>query len=76
MSRAHLHHLNPFPRISVRCSERFEQVLVPELNSGQLALLLQGRFLKRVISYPKVQGKPFFRHEIFERIQDLMGSAK
>ena len=37
-----------------------------------LALLLQGHFLKPVISYPKVQGKPFFRHEIRERIREVM----
>ena len=72
VSRAHLHHLNPFPRNLADVLARFERVLVPEMNSGQLALLLQGHFLKPVISYPKVQGKPFFRHEIRERIREVM----
>jgi 2-oxoglutarate ferredoxin oxidoreductase subunit alpha len=72
VSRAHLHHLNPLPRNLADVLARFERVLVPEMNSGQLALLLQSHFLKPVISYPKVQGKPFFRHEIRQKIHEVM----
>jgi 2-oxoglutarate ferredoxin oxidoreductase subunit alpha len=72
VSRAHLHHLNPFPRNLSEVLARFERVLVPELNSGQLALLLQGRFLKPVLGFPKVQGKPFFRHDIHQRILEVL----
>jgi 2-oxoglutarate/2-oxoacid ferredoxin oxidoreductase subunit alpha len=73
VARAHLHHLNPFPANLGDVLARFEQVLVPEMNLGQLALLLQGRFLKPVVSFPKVQGKPFFRFEIHQKIRALMG---
>ena len=44
------------------------------MNLGQLALLLQGRYLKRIDSFPKVQGKPFFRFEIHDKIRELMGA--
>jgi 2-oxoglutarate ferredoxin oxidoreductase subunit alpha len=72
VSRAHLHHLNPFPGNLPEVLARFERVLVPEMNSGQLALLLQARFLKPVLGFSKVQGKPFFRHDIHERILEVL----
>ncbi len=73
VARAHLHHLNPFPANLGEVLARFERVLVPEMNLGQLALLIQGRFLKPVVSFPKVQGKPFYRFEIHQKIRALMG---
>jgi 2-oxoglutarate ferredoxin oxidoreductase subunit alpha len=72
VSRAHLRWLNPLPSNLGEVLARFERVLVPELNLGQLALLLRARYLKDVISYPKVQGKPFFRQEIYDRIRQLL----
>jgi len=51
---------------------RFERVLVPELNLGQLALLLRARFLEDVITLSKVQGRPFTRGEILDRIMLLL----
>lgn len=72
VSRAHLRHLNPFPANLGDVLDRFEKVLIPEMNLGQLALLIQGRFLKPVISYPKVQGKPFFRQEILSKIEESL----
>jgi 2-oxoglutarate/2-oxoacid ferredoxin oxidoreductase subunit alpha len=72
VSRAHLRYLNPFPHNLGDVLARFERVLVPEMNSGQLAFLLQGRFLKEVISYTKVQGKPFFRSEILAKVRALL----
>ncbi|KAB2964012.1 MAG: 2-oxoacid:acceptor oxidoreductase subunit alpha [Thermoanaerobaculia bacterium] len=72
VSRAHLHHLNPFPGNLPEVLARFERVLVPEMNSGQLAMLLQARFLKPVTSFQKVQGKPFFRQDIHQRILEVL----
>jgi 2-oxoglutarate/2-oxoacid ferredoxin oxidoreductase subunit alpha len=72
VSRAHLRWLNPFPADLGEVLARFEKVLVPELNMGQLAMLLRARYLKDVVSYPKVQGKPFFRQEIHDRIRLLL----
>jgi 2-oxoglutarate ferredoxin oxidoreductase subunit alpha len=73
VARAHLHHLNPFPRNLGEVLARFERVLIPEMNLGQLALLIQGRYLKPVVSYAKVEGKPFFRHEVHRKIREVLG---
>ncbi len=56
---AHLRHLNPFPSNLGAVLERFERVLVPELNLGQLELLIRGRFGGDVKGLHKVQGRPF-----------------
>ena len=73
VSRAHLWHINPFPRNLVDVLDRFERVLVPEMNLGQLALLLRARYLKDIETYSKVEGKPFTRDEILHRIEDMAG---
>ncbi len=73
VSRAHLRHLNPFPRNLGEVLARFDKVLVPEMNMGQLALLLRARYLKDIVSYSKVQGKPFYRHEVLAKIKELLG---
>ncbi|HEY0512189.1 MAG TPA: 2-oxoacid:acceptor oxidoreductase subunit alpha [Thermoanaerobaculia bacterium] len=72
VSRAHLRHLNPFPPNLGDVLARFDKVLLPEMNLGQLALLLRARYLKDVITLSKVQGKPFARHEILEQIQSIL----
>jgi 2-oxoglutarate ferredoxin oxidoreductase subunit alpha len=71
VSQAHLRYINPFPRNLGDVLSGFKKVLVPEINLGQLALLLQGRFLKKIDSLTKVQGLPFGAHEILDRIVEL-----
>ncbi|HVS03444.1 MAG TPA: 2-oxoacid:acceptor oxidoreductase subunit alpha [Thermoanaerobaculia bacterium] len=73
VSRAHLRWLNPLPGNLGEVLARFDRVLLPEMNSGQLALLLRARFLQDITSYSKMQGKPFFRHEIYSRILEMLG---
>ncbi|MFZ0043043.1 MAG: 2-oxoacid:acceptor oxidoreductase subunit alpha [Solirubrobacteraceae bacterium] len=65
---AQLRHLNPLPRNTGDVLRSFERVLVPELNTGQLAMLLRARFLVDVESFSKVQGQPLFAGEIAEEI--------
>ncbi len=72
VSRAHLRHLNPFPGNLGEVLASFKQVLVPEMNCGQLAFILQGKYLKEVVSLTKVEGKPFYRHEIVSRVKELL----
>jgi 2-oxoglutarate ferredoxin oxidoreductase subunit alpha len=72
VSRAHLRHLNPFPKNLGDVLARFRQVLLPEMNMGQLALLVRARFLKDIISLNKIQGQPFARHEILNKIQQIL----
>jgi 2-oxoglutarate ferredoxin oxidoreductase subunit alpha len=61
---AHLRHLNPLPANTGVVLRRYERVLVPEMNSGQLAQLLRARFLVDVESYCKLEGKPLFAAEL------------
>jgi 2-oxoglutarate/2-oxoacid ferredoxin oxidoreductase subunit alpha len=72
VSSVHLRYLNPFPRNLGDIIHRFEKVLIPELNMGQLALLIRARFLIDAVSYPKVQGKPFKIAEIIHKIEELL----
>jgi 2-oxoglutarate/2-oxoacid ferredoxin oxidoreductase subunit alpha len=65
---AQLRYLNPLPANTGDVLRSFERVLVPELNSGQLAMLLRSRFLVDVESYTKIQGQPLFASEVQEEI--------
>jgi 2-oxoglutarate/2-oxoacid ferredoxin oxidoreductase subunit alpha len=65
---AQLRHLNPLPANTGDVLRSFERVVVPELNSGQLASLLRARFLVDVESYSKVRGQPLYAAEIAELI--------
>ncbi len=73
VSHAHLRYLNPFPRNLGDIFSRFKRVLVPELNHGQLAILLRGRYgLSNVLTHNKVQGRPFTIREIAQKIESLL----
>ena len=72
VSQIHLKYLNPLPPNLGDVLTRFQRLLVPEMNSGQLALLLRAEFLREVISHSKVQGKPFFRYEIYDKIKEIL----
>ena len=71
----HLRHLNPFPRNLGEIMERFDNILVPEMNMGQLAMLLKARYLKPVISMPKVRGRPFKISELDSKIDEILSAA-
>jgi 2-oxoglutarate ferredoxin oxidoreductase subunit alpha len=70
VSSIHLRYLNPFPRNLGDILSRFEKVLVPELNMGQLALLIRARYLVDAISFPKVKGLPFRISELVQKIKE------
>ncbi len=65
---AHLHHLNPLPENTGDVLRSFDRVLVPEMNTGQLAQVLRAKFLVDVESFCKVQGQPLFAGEIEQQI--------
>jgi 2-oxoglutarate ferredoxin oxidoreductase subunit alpha len=71
VSRAHLVHLNPFPRDLGEILHRYEMVLVPEMNLGQLSRLVRAEFLVDAISMTKVKGIPFRAAEIEARIMEM-----
>ena len=72
VSSAHLRHLNPFPRNLGDVLKGFETVIIPELNLGQLALLVRARFLVDAVSYTKVKGKPFKVAELVGKIKEYL----
>lgn len=71
ISAVHLKYLNPFPKNLGDVLSRFERVIVPELNLGQLCLLLRAKYLVDAISYPKVKGKPFTITELIRQFEEL-----
>jgi 2-oxoglutarate ferredoxin oxidoreductase subunit alpha len=72
VSSIHLRYLNPFPKNLGDVLGRFEKVLIPELNLGQLALLIRGKFLIPARSFTKVKGKPFKISEIIDKIEEAL----
>jgi 2-oxoglutarate/2-oxoacid ferredoxin oxidoreductase subunit alpha len=74
VAQAHLRHLNPFPSNLGEVLRSYDKVLVPEINLGQLALLLRGKFLVDVISYNRVRGLPFTGAELAEAIEEVLSA--
>jgi 2-oxoglutarate/2-oxoacid ferredoxin oxidoreductase subunit alpha len=75
VAQAHLRHLNPFPANLGEVLRRYDKVLLPEINLGQLALLLRGRYLVDVISYNRVRGLPFQAAELAGVIEEVIAHA-
>jgi 2-oxoglutarate/2-oxoacid ferredoxin oxidoreductase subunit alpha len=74
VARAHLRHLNPLPRNTGEVLRRYEKVLVPEMNLGQLLKLLRAEFLVDAVGYNKVRGRPFRSSELAEAIVTVIES--
>jgi 2-oxoglutarate ferredoxin oxidoreductase subunit alpha len=74
VARAHLHHLNPFPRNTGDVLHRYEKVLVPEMNTGQLLQLIRAEFLIDAVGYNRVRGLPFRSSELADAITALVES--
>jgi 2-oxoglutarate ferredoxin oxidoreductase subunit alpha len=72
VSSIQLRHLNPFPTNLEQILRRFNTILVPELNQGQLVRLLRAEFLVPAIGMNKARGQPFLIEEIRARIDDLL----
>lgn len=76
VAHLHLRHLNPFPANLGEVLSRYERVVVPELNLGQLATLLQARYLTDVVSYTKVAGLPFGAEELQGVLTDVIEGVR
>jgi 2-oxoglutarate ferredoxin oxidoreductase subunit alpha len=72
VSSIQLRHLNPFPTNLEQILRRFDKILVPELNQGQLVRLLRSEFLVPAIGMNKVRGQPFLIEELRARIDELL----
>jgi len=66
VAQAHLRYINPFPKNLGAILEKYPKVLVPEMNLGQLAMLLRNQFLKDVIPCNQVRGLPFTTQELID----------
>ena len=71
----HLRHLFPFQQKLCEILRNFEQVLVPEMNLGQLSRLLRAEYLVDTISLSKLQGRPFLISEIRNRVLEILAKS-
>ncbi|WP_442938238.1 2-oxoacid:acceptor oxidoreductase subunit alpha [Nocardioides sp. Root140] len=76
VAQVHLRHLNPFPKDLGDILARYDKVLVPEMNLGQLSLLLRGKYLVDAIGYNQVRGLPLKAAELAGVIGDLVSEAE
>lgn len=74
VAHTHLKYMNPMPRNLGDIVKRYEKVLIPELNTGQLRLLIRSKFLVDAQGLNKIQGKPFLVHEIVHKIDEMLES--
>jgi len=75
VAQAHLRHLNPLPRDLGDLLKSYDAVMVPEMNLGQLSLLLRGKYLVDVVGYNQVRGLPLRASELAEAITSLIEST-
>ncbi len=75
VAQAHLRHLNPFPHNIESVLRRYDRVVIPEMNLGQLALLIRGRYLVDAMPYNQVRGLPFKAEELANVIKDVIASV-
>ena len=75
VSFIHLRHLNPLPKNLGELLARFDKVLVPEMNDGQLTTLLRANLRVEPVPFTKVTGQPFLIRELVEEIESLRGEA-
>jgi 2-oxoglutarate ferredoxin oxidoreductase subunit alpha len=75
VAHAHLRHLNPFPANTEKVLRSYRRVLIPEVNLGQLRMLIRAEFLIDAEGYNRVRGKPFTIAEIVEQAERLLGLA-
>ncbi len=75
VAHAQLRYLNPFPANTGDVLSRYRTVLIPEINLGQLAMLLRAKYLVDAVSYNRVRGKPFRIQEIVDEAERLLGDG-
>ena len=72
IGHVHLRHLNPLPRNLGDVLMRYDKVLVPEMNMGQLVMVLRAKYLVDAEGYNKIQGKPFKTSELERKIEEVL----
>jgi 2-oxoglutarate ferredoxin oxidoreductase subunit alpha len=72
VAHAHLNYLNPFPRNTGDVVRRYDKILVPEMNLGQLLKLVRAEFLVDAVGYNRVRGLPFRSSELAEAMEGML----
>ena len=72
IAQAHIRHLNPFPSNLGEVLARYDKVVIPEMNLGQLAMLIRAKYLVDAISVTQVRGLPFKADELAEMLQGVI----
>lgn len=75
VAQAHFRHVNPFPANTEEVLKRYKKVLIPEMNLGQLVMLVRSKYLVDAISYNQVRGLPFKAEELAGVIEDVIKSV-
>ena len=75
VAHAHLRHLNPFPANTEEVLRSYRRVLIPEINLGQLLMLVRARYLIDAVGYDRVRGKPFRIAEIVAEAERILTEA-
>ncbi|MFC1481002.1 2-oxoacid:acceptor oxidoreductase subunit alpha [Candidatus Neomarinimicrobiota bacterium] len=73
VAQAHLRYLNPMPKNLGSVLGNHKQILIPEMNGGQLAGIIRSRYLTDSISYSKADGRPFIPSQIFDKVNEILG---
>jgi 2-oxoglutarate ferredoxin oxidoreductase subunit alpha len=76
VAHTHVRHLNPFPKNLGDILRGYDTVLVPEMNMGQLAMLLRAKYLVDVRSYSRVRGLPISPSELAGELAQLIDAAE
>lgn len=76
VAQVHLRHLNPFPKDLGEILQRYDKVLVPEMNLGQLSMLVRAKYLVDAVGYNHVRGLPLKAAELAEAIGALVADAE
>lgn len=74
VTHCHLQYIHPFPRNLGQILKSYKKVLIPELNAGQMWLILRGLYLVDAVSFSKVKGKPFLVSELCAKIDEVLAS--
>jgi 2-oxoglutarate/2-oxoacid ferredoxin oxidoreductase subunit alpha len=73
VSHAHLRHMRPFPRNLGEILKNFEQVLIPEINNGQLVKIIRDQYLVDAKAYNKIMGIPITKTELIQQLKEMLG---
>ncbi len=75
VSRIHLKYINPFPKNLGEVLSKFDKILVPEINLGQLSKVLRSTYIIDTIQFNKMRGLPFKINDIKEKIEEILGGS-